>query len=307
MPLPVLLLIAVLVVACAVAVYSFSADRERRTMLVRANAVGAANAPVRIEILRDDAPGIAGRLASWLKERTPRSWSEAGDAGDVLLHAGFDGPEAPLFFTSVRIAAAVLLPITALTFGPHRNVVHLAAAVAIATVAGVVGPRAVLDRLAQRRQDRIRKSIPDSLDLLVVCVEAGTGLDSAMMRVARDMAELHPELSGELLVVNRRLNAGLGRSEALQGLAKRTGVEELRGLVASMIQSERLGSSIGRVLRVYSETLRRQRKQSAEKRAAQATVKMIFPLALFMLPTLFSLLLGPAYFIMIDTLGKLQK
>jgi tight adherence protein C len=185
-------------------------------------------------------------------------------------------------------------------------VLYFMTGIFVAGAAGLVGPRAVLDRLAQRRQNRIRRSIPDSLDLLVVCVEAGTGLDSALLRVARDMAGLHPELSGELLVMNRRMNAGLARAEALQGLAKRTGVDELRGLAASMIQSERLGSSIARVLRVYSETLRRQRKQAAEKRAAQATVKMIFPLALFMLPSLFAILLGPAFFILKDVMVQLR-
>jgi tight adherence protein C len=302
----VILLVAVLVASCAVAVYSFSAERERRTILLRANAMGGVLAPVPLDILRDDAPGIAGRLASWLRERTPRSWSEAGDASEVLMHAGFDGPEAPLFFTSARLASAVLLPLAAVVFGPHDNALYLVLGVVVAAAAGLIAPRAVLDRLALRRQIRIRKSIPDSLDLLVVCVEAGTGLDSSLLRVARDMAGLHPELSGELLMVNRRMNAGLARAEALQGLAKRTGVEELRGLAASMIQSERLGSSIARVLRVYSETLRRQRKQAAEKRAAQATVKMIFPLALFMLPSLFAILLGPAYFILKDIMGQLR-
>lgn len=305
MSMTVILLVALLVGACAVAVYSYSADRERRMLLVRADALGGA-AAIPLDILRDDAPGIAGRVASWLRERTPKNWSEPGDAADVLVHAGFDGPEAPLFYTSIRLAAAVLLPVAALTFGPHRSVLTLTAFVGMALVAGVVGPRAVLDRLARRRQERIRRSIPDCLDLLVVCVEAGTGLDASMLRVARDMTVLHPELAGELLVVNRRINAGLSRAEALQGFASRTGVDELRGLVASMIQSERLGSSIGRVLRVFAETLRRQRKQAAEKRAAKASVKMIFPLALFMLPSLFAMLLGPAYFIMMDTMSKLN-
>jgi tight adherence protein C len=268
--------------------------------------MGAGVSPVPLDILRDDAPGLAGRLASWLRERTPKSWSEAGDASEVLVQAGFDGPEAPLFFTSIRLAALVLLPLGAVVFGAHDNFMYFVLGIVVAGAAGLVGPRAVLDRLAQRRQDRVRRSIPDSLDLLVVCVEAGTGLDSALLRVARDMAGLHPELSGELLMVNRRMNAGLSRAEALQGLAKRTGVEELRGLAASMIQSERLGSSIARVLRVYSETLRRQRKQAAEKRAAQATVKMIFPLALFMLPSLFAILLGPAWFILKDIMGQLR-
>ena len=135
-------------------------------------------------------------------------------------------------------------------------------------------------------------------------MEAGVGLDAAMLRVARDMATLHPELSGEFLVVNRRMNAGMSREEAVHGLFARTGVEELRGLSSSMIQSERLGSSIARVLRVYSETLRRKRKQAAEERAAKASIKMIIPLAVFMLPALFAIVLGPAVMMLAKTLGS---
>jgi tight adherence protein C len=119
-------------------------------------------------------------------------------------------------------------------------------------------------------------------------------LDSALLRVARDMAFLHPDLSAEFMVVNRTINAGLSREEALHGLWQRTGVEGLRGLASSMVQSERLGTSIARILRVYSEALRRKRRQLAEKRAAEASIKMIIPLALFMLPALFALILGPA-------------
>ena len=160
--------------------------------------------------------------------------------------------------------------------------------------------------MVARRRDRIRKAIPDSLDLLVVCVEAGIGLDSALLRVARDMSFLHPDLAGEFLLVNRTVNAGLAREEALHGLWQRTGVDELRGLASSMVQSERLGTSIARVLRVYSESLRRKRRQTAEKRAAEASIKMIIPLALFMLPALFALILGPAAMSLAKTMSGLS-
>jgi tight adherence protein C len=166
----------------------------------------------------------------------------------------------------------------------------------------VIGPKAALDRMVGKRRDRIRKAIPDSLDLLVVCVEAGVGLDSAMLRVARDMAFLHPDLAAEFLVVNRTINAGISRDDAMHGLYQRTGLEDLRGLASSMVQSERLGTSIARILRVYSEALRRKRRQTAEKRAAEASIKMLIPLALFMLPALFALILGPAAMTLAETL-----
>jgi hypothetical protein len=151
----IVLLVALLVVSCAVAVYSFSAERERRTILVRASAMGGLNAPVPLDILRDDAPGLAGRLATWLRERTPKSWSEAGDASDVLLQAGFDGPEAPLFFTSIRLARWCCRSARWCSAPRHTMYSRLSSWWA----AGVVGPRAVLDRWPPP-QDRIRKSIP---------------------------------------------------------------------------------------------------------------------------------------------------
>ena len=151
-----------------------------------------------------------------------------------------------------------------------------------------------LDRLVQIRQDRLRKAVPDALDLLVVCVEAGVSLDAAILRVARDLSVTHPDLAEEMMVINRKVNAGVPRETALNGLWSRTGLEELRGLAASMIQSERWGTSIAKVLRVNAETLRRRRKQYAEKKAAQASLKMMGPLLLFLLPALFIVILGPA-------------
>ena len=293
MPLILWALIAVIVVSAAVAVYVVQLARARRELVLRLDGAStAASAP--ITILRGTDEGWVTRLGRWLRENAPSSWNDAGEASSLLVQAGFEGDFAPLFYTTTRVAIAVLLPLAAFTLGPQQNFKYLLMLVVAAGAAGILGPRAFLDRLVARRRDRIRKAIPDSLDLLVVCVEAGVGLDSAMLRVARDMAFLHPDLSSEFLIVNRTINAGLSREEALHGLWQRSGVEELRGLASSMVQSERLGTSIARILRVYSEALRRKRRQMAEKRAAEASIKMIIPLALFMLPALFALILGPA-------------
>jgi tight adherence protein C len=286
-------LIGVIVVAVAAALYAVQVGRARRELVLRLDGQGGvASAP--ITILRGTDEGWVTRLGQWLRENAPTSWSDAGAAAPLLVQAGFEGDFAPLFYSTIRVATAVLLPLTAFVLGPQANFRNLMLLVVLAAAAGVIGPKAALDRLVAKRRDRVRKAIPDSLDLLVVCVEAGVGLDSAMLRVARDMAFLHPDLASEFLVVNRTINAGLSRDEAMHGLYQRTGVEELRGLASSMVQSERLGTSIARILRVYAEALRRKRRQTAEKRAAEASIKMLIPLALFMLPALFALILGPA-------------
>jgi tight adherence protein C len=294
-------LIGVIVVAVLAALYALQGARTRRELVLRLDGhAGAASAP--ITILRGTDEGWVTRLGRWLRDNAPSSWSNAGAAAPLLVQAGFEGDFAPLFYTTIRVTTAVLLPLAAFVLGPQANFRNLMLLVILAGAAGVIGPKAALDRMVGKRRDRIRKAIPDSLDLLVVCVEAGIGLDSAMLRVARDMAFLHPDLSAEFLYVNRTINAGISRDEAMHGLYQRTGVEDLRGLASSMVQSERLGTSIARILRVYSEALRRKRRQTAEKRAAEASIKMLIPLALFMLPALFALILGPAAMSLAETL-----
>ena len=301
MPIILWALIGVIVVAVAAALYALQVARTRRELVLRLDGQsGVASAPV--TILRGTDEGWVTRLGRWLRENAPSSWSDAGDAAPLLVQAGFEGDFAPLFYTTIRVTTAVLLPLAAFVLGPQSNFRNLIMLVVLAGAAGVIGPKAALDRMVGKRRDRIRKAIPDSLDLLVVCVEAGIGLDSAMLRVARDMAFLHPDLAAEFLVVNRTINAGISRDDAMHGLYQRTGLDDLRGLASSMVQSERLGTSIARILRVYSEALRRKRRQLAEKRAAEASIKMLIPLALFMLPALFALILGPAAMTLAETL-----
>ena len=159
---------------------------------------------------------------------------------------------------------------------------------------GYLLPGMALARMAKRRQHRIRLSLPDALDLLVVSVEAGLGLDQAMQRVGEELAFAHPELSDELRLINLELRAGKARSEALRNLAERTGVDDLSSLVAMLIQTDKFGTSVAQSLRVHSETLRTKRRQRAEEAAAKTGVKMVFPLVFCIFPAIWVVTIGPA-------------
>jgi tight adherence protein C len=166
---------------------------------------------------------------------------------------------------------------------------------ALATTAiGYVMPGIQLARMARRRQHRIRMSLADALDLLVVSVEAGLGLDQALARVGQELASAYPDLSSELRLVNLELLAGKGRSEALRNLADRTGVDDLSSLVAMLVQTDKFGTSVANSLRVFSETLRTKRRQRAEEAAAKTGAKMVFPLVVCIFPAIWIVTIGPA-------------
>ena len=159
---------------------------------------------------------------------------------------------------------------------------------------GYLVPGMVLARMAKRRQHRIRLSLPDALDLLVVSVEAGLGLDQAIQRVADEIAFAHGELAEEMRLVNLELRAGKARAEALHNLAERTGVEDLSSLVAMLVQTDKFGTSIAQSLRVHSDVLRTKRRQRAEEAAAKTGVKMVFPLVFCIFPAIWVVTIGPA-------------
>jgi tight adherence protein C len=288
------LLVALLVVAVVAAVGSLQLSKRRADTLLRVRGGDAAiGQKIPLITLKDPDAGFSARLGR-LAERVLPTTDGAEATSMALVQAGFESPEAPAIFALIRLVSALAVPGAMFAWGPADSSMMVVLMGGIAIALGLGGPSAILSRLQARRQDRIRKSIPDSLDLLLVCVEAGVSLDAAILRVGREMLMLHPELSNEFLMMNRRMNAGMRREEALHGLFQRTGVEELRALGSNMIQSERWGTSIAKVLRVYSEALRRKRRQAAEKKAAVAATKMIFPLALFILPALFAVIGGPA-------------
>jgi len=220
----------------------------------------------------------------------PRSSKEVSKLKQRLIVAGFRNPEALIVFFGIRIGVA--LAAFALFATPVIRQPSLLVALSVCAV-GYVLPSMVLARMAKRRQHRIRLGLPDALDLLVVSVEAGLGLDAAIQRVGHELAFAHPDLCSELRLINLEMRAGTARAEALHNLAERTGVDDVQSLVAMLVQTDKFGTSVSQSLRVHSETVRTKRRQRAEEAAAKTGVKLVFPLALCLFPALYVVCFGP--------------
>jgi tight adherence protein C len=260
----------------------------------------------------DNEPGavaaLAERVATPLNRLAPPSAAEARKLQKKLMQAGFRAPGAPMIYRAVQLIMLFSLP-GLMVLGcvmlarPLNSALIL---IMMAVVAGALLPRFVLGRLIRSRQQRITWGMADALDLMVVSIEAGLGLNAAMVRISDELKAVHPELSEELGLANLEMRVGRERDEALRNLAERTGVEDLRGFVAMVIQADRFGTSIAQAVRVYSDSLRTRRRQRAEQAAQKAAVKLLFPLACFLFPTLFMAVLGPAALHLIDTFAKLK-
>jgi tight adherence protein C len=286
-------LIIIAVVAAAVALGLQMREKSRQEIVDRTLGISS-NAEVRRAIRKGLGSEEENSLRARMLRKAPSIWAQNETVQQRLVKSGYDGPVAPLVYAMVRVVILVALPIIAFLLLPKDSFLKVLVGMSAAALFALMLPPFVLLRLEARRQEQIKRSLPDALDLLVVCVEAGISLDAAILRVARDLTYVHPDLAGELLVVSRKTNAGMTREDALRGLWDRTGVDEVRALVASLLQSEKWGSSSSRVLRVSAETLRRKRRQTAERKAATAPLKMIIPMALFIFPALFVVILGPA-------------
>jgi tight adherence protein C len=217
---------------------------------------------------------------------------QASRAQLQMLRAGFRGPDATLTLRGAKI----LLPLFLLSLVFFTGVYKYSPLFILLAAAGVgfMLPDMWLSWRISARQNRLRLALPDGLDLLVICVEVGLGMDQAILRVAEELRIVHPELSDEFKIVNLEMRVGKTRIEALRELARRTGLEDLKTLVAMLIQTERFGTSIAQSLRVHSDELRTKRRQRAEELAAKTTVKMVGPLVFFIFPALMVVLLGPA-------------
>jgi len=304
MPISAMLYLAVVVIAVIVGGFALVSMVQRREVLARAGAMDEEAPAIALRPIREKRQG---RLREWLLASLPGSPADDAQASEKMVQAGYDSPTAPATFFLIRVAAFVLLPLLTYFIASRMSFLQGAACMAASIFCAYIIPAGFLDRLVRLRQERIRRSVPDALDLLVVCVEAGISLDAAVLRVAREIRLAHTDLSHELSVVNRKTNAGIPRDAALRGLWQRTGVEEIRALVSSMIQSEKWGTSVATVLRVSAETLRRKRRQTAEKKAKQAPLKMTFPLVLFILPALFIVIMGPALVQVMTEFGKIGQ
>jgi tight adherence protein C len=289
--LPFIALVAAFALAMASIVWVVVTNRQRRTVLRRATgaADGSGLSPIRPDVR---SPLMA--MTDWLAARVPAQLGIGTVSTSRLVHAGFDSQAAGPVFALLRIGSVVTCVALAFLLAPASDPILFGVAMFAGIAIGVLAPTLMLDRLVEARTTAIRRAIPDALDLLVVCVEAGIALDASVQRVARELFSLHPILADELSGMSRRISAGMPRDQAMHALYLRTGVDELRGLASHMLQSEKWGTSISTVLRMYSEQLRIRRRMVAEKRAATASTRMLLPLILFIFPTLFVVLLGPA-------------
>jgi tight adherence protein C len=224
-----------------------------------------------------------------------------------LIYAGYHHKNSLAQYYGIKILLTLFLPL--LMFFLISNLFPklpgnmLMLSVVAGLLLGFIGPSFILDKKVEKRQRTIRNSFPDAVDQLIVCTEAGLGLDAGLQRVAKDAGLSNEILGYELGLVNAELRAGVAREQALKNLVNRTGVEEIRGLVAALTQSMRFGTSIGHTLRVYAEELRDKRMQKAEEEAAKLAVKMLFPLAFCFFPGIFIVILGPAIINIYAALG----
>jgi tight adherence protein C len=252
-----------------------------------------------------DASAIAERTkppakkTEWVKDGlasigklVPSGSSQVSRTQLLMIRAGYRSADAMLAMRGMKILLPVALLATVILTGVYRyNPTFIIGA---AAVLGFLLPDMWLTSRVRARQNRLRMGLPDALDLLVICVEVGLGLDQALLRVAQEMQVAHPELSEELQFVNLEMRVGKSRIEALRSLSKRTGLDDVKALVAMLVQTERFGTSVAQSLRVHSDDLRTRRRQRAEEMSAKTTVKMVPALVLFIFPALLVVVLGPA-------------
>jgi len=284
-----------------------SAATERlRKLGARGGAAQTSNISVTIP---DENPAteIAQRLASPLNRMLPPSAIEARKLQKQLMHAGFRSESAPIIYRAIQLMSMAGFPlVVALTCAIlGRPFTSALVWIILAFVAGFFLPRYGLKRITNTRQRNLRWGLADALDLMVISVEAGLGLNAAMVKVSSELRDVHEEIALEFELANLEIRVGRERDEALRNLAERTGIDDLHSLVAMLIQTDKFGTSVARGLRVFSDSLRTKRRQRAEQAAQKASVKLLFPLACFLFPTLFIAILGPAAINLYDTLGNM--
>lgn len=225
--------------------------------------------------------------ASWLRQTM--KLSQKDELIERFVAAGITSTASRDVYTAIRVIGPVAGIAAGTLFSTHRIFF-------MALFAGVayLGPDIVLQRMIKRRRERIQRSIPDAVDLLVICVDAGLGLDQAMMRASHELETSHRDIHLEFQTINREQRAGKLRLDAWQSMARRTQLPEIDAFVSMLMQTERFGTPIARALSSFADTLRQKRRQKAEELAAKTTVKIIFPLVLFIFPSLFVVLIGPA-------------
>ncbi len=252
---------------------------------------------------KSEVPTLLRRVVALAEPAKPE---EISLLRQTMLRAGFKGPNALEVYLMARVLLALCLPLVTGLVMPETQLAVLALALLAAATTGYYLPWIVVTQQSERRKQSISRALPDGLDLLVSGTEAGLALDSAFDRVAQNMEDAAPELSHELQMVTVEVAAGMSRQEALRRLEQRTGVPELGSLVNVLIQADRLGTPVAQALRVYASTTRTRRMLTAEEKAAAISPKLTVAMVLFLLPSLFVVILGPAIVnIIVDVLPSL--
>lgn len=250
---------------------------------------------------------IVEQLGRRMPSQSPKAYAKWRN---LLVQAGYRKASAGLTFQGGRILLTVMLPMMFLLVAPYLKGwtgAHRAAAILGLVAAGLFLPHWWLLWRIKQRQEEISAALPNALDLMVVCVEAGLGLDATIYRLAQEQQFTKPVLSEEFQIVSQEVRAGRSRSEALLAFKERVGLIEVSALIVVLIQADRMGTGIARALRVHSDSVRTKRRQKAEERAAKMPVKMIFPLVLLIAPTMLLVLLGPAYITLFKALAVIKK
>jgi tight adherence protein C len=259
-------------------------SRRRLAALVKA---GGPQPTAADSALVDEPSERAQRLSRLI----PKSPKEMGRLHRRLAHAGYHQFEAVVIYGLAELLLPVLFGLTALMiFGWGRGII-------LAGLAGVIGyllPSLVVGQLIARRKKEIQNGLADALDLLIVCIEAGSGVDQAIMKASEELRVSYPSVAEELHLMHIEVRAGKPRLEAFKNFAERTKVDDVRSLVAMLVQTDRFGTSLAQALRTHAVTLRTKRRQRAEEKAMKLGAKLVFPLVFFLFPALFVVVLGPA-------------
>jgi len=289
--------IAVLVfigMAAAIALFGYRRYVRAGQVYENLQPEGAAVLPAGVD---PAAPGfyVITQFAEHIGQKVPPDAKNASRYRRELMAAGYRAPNAVAVYYGLKLALVALFMALALMFQMkiHVGVLGKFIYVAVVALAGFRLPDFILARRVKARRRHLRQGLPDALDLMVVCAESGLAMDRTLRMVGRELAVVHPELSDELNLLSLEVTAGTRRKDALENLAARTGEPEIRKFVTVLIQADRFGTSVAQTLRAYSRHLRVQARQTAEEKAAQLSVKLVFPIFFFILPSLFTITIGP--------------
>ncbi|MBI1324649.1 hypothetical protein GC170_15885 [bacterium] len=248
------------------------------------------------------------KLPPFVNAIIPQSAEEQTTLQSRLSHAGFYSPDAITIFYVIKFVVCMLPAVFALIFIPIYGFSQIVMfATIISAIVGLIGPSFALDYLKNDRHYRLRKSLPDAMDLMVVCVEGGMSLQASIRKIATELKTIHPEISLEFTLVQLQTQMGMGVGKALEAFGYRTDLEEIRQLAQVISQSEKLGSSMARTLKSSAESLRLRRQQQAEAKAQKAAVKIMIPTVLFIFPAIFVVVLGPAMFQLSEMFSNMKN